>query len=134
MIVRKIKRIVAASAFIALIAIPVSAQDVAGKWAAKLEGAQGPTELTFEFQVKGGRLTGTVSSKSTGAIQISEGMIMGRELSFVVRFEEPGTMATFYRGVLKGNELTLTTTFEPGGPPMDTFTATRVTSTKPERD
>ena len=133
MVLGRIKLIVLASAFLMMIAVPVSAQDVAGKWTAKLEGTP-PIELTFEFQVSGGRLTGTVSSKSTDAIPISEGMIMGKEVSFVVRFKEPGTMATFYRGVLNGNELTLTTTFEAGGPPMETFTATRVTSTKPGRD
>lgn len=119
------ERILTLAIVACLIAIPASAQTAAGRWNATIETGQGPLELVFKFEINGSTLTGTAGTEFMGPTPISDGSIMDNELSFALRFEDPAVMSIYYTGVVEGDEMTLTTTFEVGGPPMDTFTATR---------
>lgn len=92
---------------------------------ATVETPQGPLALTFEFQVDDGNLTGTVSSQFMDPLPISEAMIMGDEIAFTLRFEDPNAMTLYYSGLVEDDEITLSTSFESGGPTLDTFKATR---------
>ena len=90
----------------------------AGKWTSSVDTPQGAIKVGFEFEVDGKTLTGNSSNDFTGAIPIKEGMVNGKDLSFKVSFDTPGgAMTVLYKGVLEGDKLMLTTTFE-GGPPQ----------------
>ena len=111
---------------IALLATAALAADVSGKWKAEIKTPDGQTfETNFDFQVSGGTLTGTVSSRM-GETKISEGKVNGDEVSFVVvRKREDSEFKMNYKGKVSGDEMKLIVTMAQ----MDrTFemTATRV--------
>jgi methylmalonyl-CoA mutase N-terminal domain/subunit len=88
-------------------AIAVEAQGVAGLWKANIETPSGPFPLVFEFNVKGEAVTGTISNDVLPKFPIADGVVKGSELSFRLRTQS----ATFlYKGLLKGNTLTLKST------------------------
>jgi hypothetical protein len=118
-------------AVLALIAIPATAQDAAGKWNASVDTPNGPFALVFEFTVDGEKLAGSMSNEFMGATPITDGTVKGGELTFKLKMEggPNGAMTINYKGMVKGDELALTSTFEgapPGGGPAEqTLTATR---------
>lgn len=114
---------------IALLALIGSAwaADITGKWVAQVEGRQGTRENTFNFEVDGAKVTGTMTT-GMGETAISEGKIEGDELSFViVRSFGENEMKILYKGTVSGDEIKLTREFQggmmggrgggPGGPP-----------------
>jgi hypothetical protein len=117
------------TAVLALASFTVSAQGAAGKWDASIETQQGAMTMSFEFAVDGNNLTGSISNSMMGATPISEGKIDGNNLSFVVSMQGPnGAMTINYKGVVNGDEMTLTRTLQnpPEGMPAErTFTAKR---------
>ncbi len=54
-----------------------------GKWVGKVSGPQGDFDLTFTFNVKGNKLTGT-SSSSMGEMDLTNGVVNGNKFSFDV--------------------------------------------------
>ena len=114
---------------LSLSALAVSAQGAAGKWNASVETQQGAMTMDFEFAVDGSNLTGSMSNSMMGTTAITEGKIDGNNLSFIVAMQGPnGAMTMNYKGVVNGDELTLTRTLEnppEGIPPERTFTAKR---------
>ena len=111
------------------ISLSVFALDAAGKWKATIEGPQGQFSMVFDLAVDGNTLTGSMSNDFMGTTPISDGTINGDDLSFKVKVETPnGAMTIDYKGKVKGDELTLTRTFEnppPGAPAERTFVAKR---------
>lgn len=113
---------------------PVFAQGAAGKWSATFQGRRGPMKMEFDFAVKGDKLTGTMNNSFMGATPISNGVINGDDLKFVIKFQgmNGNAMTIDYTGKVKGDEMTLTSKFEnappggPGGPRGRTFTAKRI--------
>lgn len=119
-------------AALALLALPgVAQQGAAGKWNASVDTPQGPFAFVFEFLVDAaGKLTGSMQNDFMGSIPIKDAVLNGNELAFKLTFDGfDGAMTINYKGVVKGDELTLTSKFEgapPGGGPAEqTFTATR---------
>jgi hypothetical protein len=112
-------RIFVTSLALAALALPAAAQEVAGKWSGNVDTPQGPFPLTFDFAVMGAELTGALLNDFIGQIPISEGMVDGNEISFKLSIEMgPGASMTIsYTGVVEGDELELTSTFEGGAPP-----------------
>jgi hypothetical protein len=112
-----------------LLAIPAAAQGVAGKWKATVETPNfGPVPTFFEFKVEGaGKISGTFSNSFIPTpIPISDGTIQGNVVSFTLKLQ---TVTLGYKGPLKGDTLTLTTSVIEGTPPgpaaVLTFVATR---------
>jgi len=89
------------------------AGDVSGTWVAEFTTPNGQTrESTFNFEVDGEDLTGTVSGRS-GDTPIDDGKITGDELSFsVTRDFGRGEMKFLYEGTLSGDEIELLVTIE----------------------
>jgi dienelactone hydrolase len=111
----------------ALAALPVAAQQsVVGTWHAVVDTPNGALPLSFEFRVDGaGNLTGTMSNDYVAPTPLSDVTLKANELSFKLTFPQ----AISYHGVVNGEELSLTGTFEStplgGGPSEIRLTATR---------
>jgi hypothetical protein len=101
------------------------AADVSGKWVGKLEGPMGSIEITFNFEVKGTELAGTVSDPMGGENKIQEGKINGDELAFIV-MAGGGEFKLTYKGKMAGDDLKLTMSFGGGDMPPMELTAKRV--------
>jgi hypothetical protein len=117
----KIKFLLSCAAVLLVLTTPAWAVDVTGKWVAEREGRQGPMEITFNFQVDGEKLTGTMGMGQFGETPISEGKVEGDEISFViVRTFGDNEMRILYKGKVAGDEITFTTERQGGsmgGPP-----------------
>jgi len=103
---------------------PLAAADISGKWKAKFETPMGAMEITFNFQVSGEELKGTVTNPQGGEDPIKDGKVKGDEISFVVTAGPGGEFTVNYKGKLAGDELKLTLSF--GDMPPIEITATRV--------
>jgi len=124
-------RTILAGLALAVLALPATAQSIAGKWNGNVDSPQGPFLLTFSFMVESGELTGSMSNDFMGEIPISDGMIDGNAVSFRMSFEggPGGSMTVAFSGELEGDELTLTPELEgdvpPGGGGPQPMTLTR---------
>ena len=112
------------------ISFSVLAESATGKWNATIEGPQGQFSMVFDFAVDGSNLTGSMSNDFMGTTPISDGKINGNDLSFKLNVNTPGGAMTInYKATVKGDEMTMTRTFEnppPGAPAERTFVAKRV--------
>lgn len=119
------------ASILALAGLPAAAQQVEGTWNASVETPNGPMQFTFDLDVEGDELTGSMSNEFMGETPISNGMVDGNEVSFSLTIEggPGGSMTINYEGEVEGDELMLTSTFEDGppggGPAEQTLTATR---------
>jgi len=113
------------------LALPLAAQQAAGKWNASIDTPQGPFAFVFEFLVDAaGKLTGSMQNEFIGSVPISDGVLKGNDLTFKLSIQGPdGAMNISYKGTVKGDDLALTSKFEgtpPGGGPAEqSFTAHR---------
>ena len=114
-----IKRTVFFGLSLAVFALSAQAQDVAGKWSGSIDAQGVPFALVFEFTVAGAELTGALMNEFIGSVPISEGMVDGDEVSFKLSIDmgPGGSLTINYTGVVEGDELKLTSTFEGGAPP-----------------
>ncbi len=94
---------------ITLFAFTLAAAGVAGTWKATAEGANGPMERTFTFQVDGNKLTGETVSSMMGKSVINDGKVDGDSLSFsiTVKFQD-NEMKLNYKGRVTGDTMKLT--------------------------
>jgi hypothetical protein len=63
------------------------AQNIDGKWKGEMQSPNGAMDLTFNFQVAGDSLTGSVESQM-GEIPISNGKVDGKKFSFDISFND----------------------------------------------
>lgn len=87
--------------------------DVSGKWVAEFTTPNGQTrESTFNFEVDGEELTGTLSGRR-GDTPIEDGKISGEKITFsVTRNFGRGDMKFLYEGTLSGDEIQMKVTIE----------------------
>ncbi len=95
-------------AILLAVAICAVAADVTGKWVAQIPSRSGQMrEITFNFKVDGGKLTGTMSGRQ-GDIAISDGKVSGDTISFVISMDRGGeTVKMNYSGTVSGDEMKL---------------------------
>jgi hypothetical protein len=112
----------------AMVAVPalVSGADskaaIDGKWNANVESPMGAVQLVLEFKSEGEKLNGTITADMGGgqglpASPISDGVVKGEDVSFklsVTMMPDAPAMVIDYKGKLKGDELTLTSTMDMG--------------------
>ena len=88
-----------------LLAIPVFAADIAGKWTAIFETQIGTQNYTYTFKVDGAKVTGTAESQN-GKTELAEGAVKGDEVSFVENLEYQGmAIRVEYKGKISGDEI-----------------------------
>ena len=91
------------------IASVASAADLSGKWHGNLKTQDGnDLAVDFVFKVDGEKLTGTVAN-SYGEEQITEGVVKGDEISFII-MAGGGQFRIVYKGKLTGDDLKLKVT------------------------
>ncbi len=102
-------------ALFVLVFATVWAADVSGKWTAEYSSPDGQTrQSTFNFQVSGETLTGTVAS-TRGENKIDEGKVVGDDISFNVTRNFGGNDMKFvYKGKVTGDEIKFTVTVGDG--------------------
>jgi hypothetical protein len=95
------------------------AADVAGKWKADFQTADGQkVQNVFTFVVDGEKLTGTVySSLAQSDAKIEEGQVKGDAITFAITRNMGGSDARFrYKGTVTGDEIKFVVTIgEPDG-------------------
>lgn len=95
---------------------PASAQNVAGRWTAKVPGAQGQGEsdVTLVLKVDGSTVTGTLNnSQMPGDVEIKEGKVTGDEISFsLMRTIGQQEMKVLWKGKVAGDEIKFTRSTE----------------------
>jgi hypothetical protein len=97
-------RIVTGVLLLFLLAIPVIAAEIDGKWTATVDGMDGnKMELAYNFKADGTKLTGSVTSPM-GEMQI-KGKIEGNAVEFTVGDEQ---FSYSSKGTLSGDEIKLT--------------------------
>ena len=106
-------------AFAFMLTCGVLAADVAGKWKAEFQTADGQKgQNVFTFSVDGEKLTGTVySSLAQSDAKIEEGQVKGDAITFAITRNMGGTEARFrYKGKVTGDEIKFVVTIgEPDG-------------------
>lgn len=86
-----------------------------------------PFPLTYAFKQDGEKLTGTVTGPQGDPLTLNDGKIAGDKVSFSVNVDMGGTPAKFStEGVIKGEEIVITTKTEGGGPDFPPMTLKRV--------
>ncbi|MGC9969357.1 MAG: hypothetical protein ABSE56_02085 [Bryobacteraceae bacterium] len=95
-----------------LLAVPLLAENVGGKWTASVEGPNGDKmDIAYNFKVDGAKLTGTVTDPM-GEGAISDGKVDGDAISFVVVRDFGGNeMKILHKGKVSGDEMKLTVEF-----------------------
>jgi hypothetical protein len=111
----KLKLLICGVIFLGLALTTALAGDVSGKWTAEYQSPNGQNrQSTFDFQVKGEKLTGTVAS-ARGESAIEEGKVKGDDISFTVVRNFGGNDLKFaYKGKLAGDEIKFTVTVGDG--------------------
>jgi hypothetical protein len=100
----------------AVFAAAALAADISGNWSGTMQMGDNPFTLTYAFKQDGEKLTGTVTGPQGDPLPLNQGKITGDKVSFFVQVDMGGTPAKFVStGVIKGDEIALTTTAE-GGP------------------
>jgi hypothetical protein len=98
------------------------AADISGNWSGTMQMGDNPISITYAFKQDGEKVTGTVTTPHGEALPLSDGKLVGDKVTFYVQVDMGGTAAKFsIEGVIKGDEITLTTKAEGGpdmGPPM----------------
>jgi len=89
------------------------AADITGNWSGNMQMGDQSFPLTYAFKVDGEKLTGTVTGPQGDPLQLKDGKITGDKISFYVNVDMGGNLAKFAsEGVIKGEEITLTTKVE----------------------
>jgi hypothetical protein len=84
------RRLVFVAAVLMVVALPLRAADVSGKWTATFNTEIGEQSYTYDFVVKGTVLTGTAKGNMTGESKISDGKVDGDKISFVENVDFQG--------------------------------------------
>ncbi len=82
----------------------IQAADLSGKWKGEMKNGNGEAmEVNLNLQVNGDKVTGTVAN-TYGEEQITEGMVKGDAISFVI-LAGGGQFKLTYKGKLEGDDL-----------------------------
>jgi len=82
----------------------LGAANLSGKWKGDLQGPDGNAlEINFDFKVDGEKLTGTVTN-TYGEEQITDGVVKGDEISFII-LAGGGQFKLTYKGKVDGENI-----------------------------
>jgi len=103
------------SLLFALLAVSAWAADISGTWIGSTSGGNGDFSLTYSFKQDGDKFTGTVIGPQGDPMPLIDCKLDGDKISFAVKVDMGGNAATFSsKGIVKGDEITLTTTNDAG--------------------
>jgi hypothetical protein len=91
-----------------LLASPVFAADVDGKWTGTLSTPGGDVPIAFVFKADGDKLTGTMTGMDGMELPIANGKVDGDKISYSVNIDFGGMMLELlYKGVVTPSEIKL---------------------------
>jgi hypothetical protein len=92
-----------------LIAVPAFAADVDGNWEGTVSTPGGDFPANFTFKADGAKLTGSTAGFDGAPVQIMDGKVDGKNISFTVTFDFGGMpFPISYKGVVSANEIKIT--------------------------
>jgi hypothetical protein len=92
-----------------VLAMPVFAADVDGKWIGNVATPNGDLPVAFTFKADGEKLTGTTTGLDGAEVPISDGKVNGKDITFKVTFDFGGMPFVLdYKGVVSPAEIKLT--------------------------
>lgn len=95
-----------------LLAAPIFAADIDGKWTGTIDGGGGPMPVAYTFKADGKTLTGTTTGPDGAEIKISDGKVDGNNISFSLNLDFGGQAFTVAcKGVVSGSDLKVTMDF-----------------------
>ena len=95
-----------------LLAAPIFAADIDGKWVGNFDAGGGPMQLVYNFKANGTELTGSTIGPDGTEVQLSDGKIDGNNISFNLKIDLGGQAATLAcKGVLSGTDLKISLDF-----------------------
>ena len=98
-----------------LLSVAAWASDITGTCVGSISGGGGDFTLTYSFKQDGDKLSGTVQGPQGDPLPLTDCKIDGDKISFAVKVDMGGNAATFSsKGVIKGDEIVLTTTNDAG--------------------
>ena len=101
-----------------LLAVPVFAADVDGKWTGSLSTPGGDFPVSYTLKADGTKLTGTSTGIDGSEIAIKDGKIDAANISFSVTLDFGGMPFTInYKGVVAADQIKMSGDF--GGQAMD---------------
>jgi hypothetical protein len=100
---------------LALTAVAAWASDITGNWTGTISGDGGDFSLTYTFKQDGDKFSGTVQGPQGDPLPLIDCKLDGDKISFAVKVDMGGNVTTFSsKGVIKGDEIALTTTNDAG--------------------
>jgi hypothetical protein len=91
-----------------LLAAPVFAADVDGKWTGTMSTPGGDFPVSFVFKADGAKLTGTMIGMDGMELPIVNGKIDGDKISYTVNIDFGGMMLELnYKGVVTASDIKL---------------------------
>lgn len=95
-----------------MLAAPIFAADIDGKWTGTLEGGNGPMQMLYTFKADGATLNGTTTGPDGAEVKLANGKIDGNNITFVLNLDFGGQAISLNgKGVLSGTELKMTLDF-----------------------
>jgi len=95
-----------------LLAAPIFAADIDGKWTGSIDAGAGPMPVVYNFKADGATLTGSTTGPDGMEIKISDGKIEGNNISFTLNLDFGGMpFALACKGVLSGSDLKMNMDF-----------------------
>lgn len=89
-----------------LMSVTAYAADVDGKWTGTVDAPQGPVPVTFNFKADDAKLTGSTTSPDAGELEIKDGMIDGNAIAFTVTFDFGGMPFVLpYKGIVSSDQI-----------------------------
>jgi len=94
---------------ILVLAVPVLAADVDGKWMGNVATPNGDLPVAFTFKADGEKLTGSTTGFDGAEVAISDGKVDGKNITFKVTFDFGGMPFVLnYKGEVSPAEIKLT--------------------------
>ncbi len=95
-----------------LLAAPIFAADIDGKWTGSIDAGGAPMQLVYNFKADGATLTGSTTGPDGMEVKISDGKIDGNNISFNLTLDFGGQSITMAaKGVLSGSDLKMVLDF-----------------------
>jgi len=103
------KSLVIASMLLLVLCVPAFAADIDGKWSGTVPGPAGDTPVSFTFKADADKLTGSTLGFDGSEVQIKEGKIDGKNITFKVILDFGGMPFEInYKGVVSPTETKVT--------------------------
>lgn len=99
----------------AVLAVAAWASDITGTWVGSVSGGGNDFSLTYSFKQDGDKFSGSVQGPQGDPLPLFDCKLDGDKIAFSVKVDMGGNAATFSsKGVVKGDEIALTTTNDAG--------------------